>query len=186
MCPGNLMINSNVTCSITGSSLPQNNSFMWAFNKYGHGVRVMSLQFHYHQPSLCFSLQPSVLTLCSLCECLCVVKPTYLWPLCGSFSQSEYNISYLPLTSHIFCHFLASGKPFLFLASEIRLHIILLSRALSYLHSILFSGKKRQNPLKLLIPAKHSIKHRLHTYMVLEFKPSQIPPVLIGHSTVQL
>lgn len=127
-----------------------------------------------------------MLTLCSLCECLCVVKPTYLWPLCGSFSQSEYNISYLPLTSHIFCHFLASGKPFLFLASEIRLHIILLSRALSYLHSILFSGKKRQNPLKLLIPAKHSIKHRLHTYMVLEFKPSQIPPVLIGHSTVQL
>lgn len=48
--------------------------------------------------------------------------------------------------------------------------------------------EKRQNPPKLLRPAKHFIKHRLHTYiyMVLEFKPSQIPPVLIGHSTVQL
>lgn len=45
----------------TGSTLPQNNTFMWAFYEYGHGVRVLSLNIHPHKP-VCESV----------CSCVCL------------------------------------------------------------------------------------------------------------------
>lgn len=134
-CPSNLMVNSDIICSI-----------VCFFTSKCHFHVDLALIWPWGQRPEPLPLpSPACLSVCwsaELCVYFCVaVVLVYvsLQPLI-----CEENISYLPLATHIFCNLPASGNLPPFLASEFGPCIILLTQALSCLHSVLLSGNRER------------------------------------------